>query len=65
MYFEFVEFEKNLKLKNIFKNGKIDFCYFDLKFRNSEISAVLYLVVPNVDPHPYSKTSSNWYPTFT
>ena len=49
-FYKFGAFD--IKIKNNFVNKKIEsyisfFWYF--KFRNSEISVVLYLVVPNVD----------------
>ena len=50
----------NLRIRNEFQNKKIKI--FDFRnvsiSRNSEISAVLHLVVPNVDPHPYEILST-------
>ena len=56
MYFEFLNnFKKrtNKKLIEKWKNRIIRLSLFLYsKFRNSEISAFLNLVVPNVDPRP-------------
>ena len=46
---------KNVKIQSEFKNRIIRLSFFLYpKFRNSERSAVQHLVVPNVDPHPFS-----------
>ena len=48
--------QTNVKIKNKFENRKIellDFRYFNTQ--NFEISAVLHLIVPNVDPQLFSE----------
>ena len=58
MYFECLQNLKK-KLKIIEKSNNWTLFLYS-KFKNSEISTVPHLVVPNVDPHPSTVTRMFW-----